>query len=225
MRVGFIASASSLVGTAGGVTGGGGHPVLLVVNVPAHGDDPEKTRRPGKQKAPGEPGAFVTMDRRSHHSMRTLTKDNLMLSYAIANAAYAARRVNTFHRLAVVVHSPRVVPHRTVLHRGPGLSAAASTVLTMTAIDTEQLEDQEPDGLTEDELAMLELEASWWKYAAVKESLVRDRFEISSTVYYARLNALIDRPEALAAAPLVVRRLQRLREQRRHQRSARRLDA
>lgn len=79
--------------------------------------------------------------------------------------------------------------------------------------------------LTDDELAMLELEASWWKYAAVKESLVRDRFEISSTVYYARLNALIDCPEALAAAPLVVRRLQRLREQRRHQRSARRLEA
>lgn len=107
---------------------------------------------------------------------------------------------------------------------GP-LSAAASTVLVMTAIDTEQLEDQLPAGLTDDDLAMLELETSWWKYAAVKESLIRERFGISSTIYYARLNALIDQPEALAAAPMVVRRLQRLREQRRAHRSARRLNA
>jgi hypothetical protein len=78
-------------------------------------------------------------------------------------------------------------------------------------------------GLTEDDLAMLDLERSWWKHLGAKETLIRERFGISSTVYYARLNRLIDRPEALAADPMLVRRLQRLREQRRHQRSAARL--
>lgn len=88
----------------------------------------------------------------------------------------------------------------------------------MAAMDTE-----EQPGLTDDELAILELEGSWFKFGAVKESLVRERFDLSPTQYYSRLNQLIDRPEAMAAAPLVVRRLQRLREQRRLQRSARRL--
>lgn len=80
-------------------------------------------------------------------------------------------------------------------------------------------------GLTDDELAMLELERSWWKYVAVKETHVRERFGISSTVYYSRLNALIDRPEAMAEDPMTVRRLQRLRDARRAQRTVRRVDA
>lgn len=74
--------------------------------------------------------------------------------------------------------------------------------------------------LTDDELAMLELERHWFKYAGAKETAVRERFDCSSTRYYQRLNALIDRPEALAADPLVVRRLLRMREQRRRHRAA-----
>lgn len=77
-----------------------------------------------------------------------------------------------------------------------------------------------PTGLTDDEKAMLELERSWWKHVGVKETLVRERFGISPTVYYARLNRLLDRPEAMAADPMTVRRLQRLRDARRAQRSA-----
>jgi hypothetical protein len=93
----------------------------------------------------------------------------------------------------------------------------------MTTGTVQETDEPTDAGLTDDELAMLDLEANWWKYAAVKETLLRERFDISPTVYYARLNRLIDRPEALAAAPLVVRRLQRLRDQRRAQRSAQRL--
>jgi hypothetical protein len=78
-------------------------------------------------------------------------------------------------------------------------------------------------GLTDDELAMLDLERSWWKHIGAKETLIRERFGISSTIYYAGLNRLIDRPEALAADPMLVRRLQRIRDTRRRQRSARRL--
>jgi uncharacterized protein DUF3263 len=79
--------------------------------------------------------------------------------------------------------------------------------------------DEQTHALTDDELATLDLERSWWKHTGAKESQIRERFDISSTIYYARLNRLIDRPEALAADPMLVRRLQRLREARRAQRS------
>lgn len=77
--------------------------------------------------------------------------------------------------------------------------------------------------LTDDEHAMLDLERHWFKFAGAKETAVRDRFGCSSTRYYQRLSALIDRPEALAADPMLVRRLRRLRTERQRQRSARRL--
>jgi hypothetical protein len=77
--------------------------------------------------------------------------------------------------------------------------------------------------LSENETAMLDFERQWWKYAGAKEQAVRDRFDMSSTRYYQVLNALIDRPEALEHDPLLVRRLIRLRQQREHQRSSRRL--
>ena len=66
-------------------------------------------------------------------------------------------------------------------------------------------------------------ERQWWKYAGAKEQAVRDQFDMSSTRYYQVLNALIDRPEALAYDPLLVRRLRRLRAARQRARSARRL--
>ena len=61
---------------------------------------------------------------------------------------------------------------------------------------------------------ILDFERQWWKYAGAKETAVREKFDMSSTRYYQVLNALIDRPEALAADPLLVRRLRRLRSQR-----------
>ena len=79
------------------------------------------------------------------------------------------------------------------------------------------------DGLTDRDRDILEFERHWWKYAGAKEQAVREKFDMSSTRYYQVLNALIDRPEALAADPLLVRRLRRLRASRQRQRSARRL--
>jgi hypothetical protein len=46
---------------------------------------------------------------------------------------------------------------------------------------------------------------------------------MSATRYYQVLNALIDKPEALAAEPLLIRRLRRLRASRQRTRAARRL--
>ena len=80
-----------------------------------------------------------------------------------------------------------------------------------------------PGGLSDRDAKILEFERQWWKYAGAKESAVREQFDMSATRYYQVLNALIDRPEALEADPLLVRRLRRLRSQRQRQRSARRL--
>ena|SRR4051794_25884288 len=81
----------------------------------------------------------------------------------------------------------------------------------------------DPAVLSERDRAVLDFERQWWKYAGAKEQAVREKFGMSSTRYYQVLNALIDRPEALAHDPLLVRRLRRLRATRQRARSARRL--
>jgi hypothetical protein len=78
-------------------------------------------------------------------------------------------------------------------------------------------------GLGERDRAILEFERQWWKYAGAKETAIRESFDMSATRYYQVLNALIDRPEALAEDPLLVRRLRRMRAERQRARSARRL--
>jgi len=78
-------------------------------------------------------------------------------------------------------------------------------------------------GLSERDGQILAFERHWWKYAGAKEQAIRDQFQMSATRYYQVLNALIDRPEALAHDPLLVKRLRRLRAARQRARSARRL--
>jgi len=82
---------------------------------------------------------------------------------------------------------------------------------------------EETGSLSERDRGILDFERQGWKFAGAKESAVREKFDMSSTRYYQVLNALIDRPEALAHDPLLVRRLRRLRAARQRQRSARRL--
>ena len=77
--------------------------------------------------------------------------------------------------------------------------------------------------LSERDQAILAFERSWWEFAGAKEHAIRDLFDMSATRYYQVLNALIDRPEALVADPMLVKRLRRLRSTRQRQRSARRL--
>ena len=78
-------------------------------------------------------------------------------------------------------------------------------------------------GLGERDQEILAFERQWWKYAGAKETAIRESFDMSATRYYQVLNALIDRPEALVADPLLVRRLRRMRAERQRVRSARRL--
>ena len=56
------------------------------------------------------------------------------------------------------------------------------------------------ESLSECECEILSFERQWWKYAGAKETAIRDLFAMSATRYYQTLNALIDRPEALARA-------------------------
>jgi hypothetical protein len=77
--------------------------------------------------------------------------------------------------------------------------------------------------LTELDREILAFERQWWKYAGAKEQAIRDLFDMSATRYYQVLNALIDRQDALAHDPMLVKRLRRLRSSRQRARSARRL--
>jgi hypothetical protein len=83
--------------------------------------------------------------------------------------------------------------------------------------------DEDLDGLSRRDREILAFERQWWKYAGAKEQAIRELFDMSATRYYQVLNALIDRPEALVADPLLVRRLRRMRAERQRVRSARRL--
>jgi len=72
-------------------------------------------------------------------------------------------------------------------------------------------------------LEILEFERSWWKLRGRKERAIRERFGLSAARYYQLLNRLIDSPEALRVDPMLVKRLQRLRTERRRQRFERNL--
>ncbi len=75
-------------------------------------------------------------------------------------------------------------------------------------------------GLSRREHEMLTFERQWWRRPGAKETAIRDRFGVTPTRYYQVLNALVDRPDALAEDPLLVRRLRRLRLARARTRSS-----
>lgn len=79
------------------------------------------------------------------------------------------------------------------------------------------------EGLTDLEREILAFERQWWTYPGAKEQGIREKFDLSAARYYQLLNHLIDTPDALAADPLLVKRLRRQRESRQRNRSARRL--
>jgi hypothetical protein len=74
--------------------------------------------------------------------------------------------------------------------------------------------------LTVLEEQVLAFERGWWRNPGAKEQAITDTFGLSATRFYQLLNDLIGRPEALAADPMLVRRLTRLRQTRRGLRRA-----
>lgn len=75
--------------------------------------------------------------------------------------------------------------------------------------------------LTDLERALLEFAGRTWRSRGLQEQAIRDLFDMSATRYHQLVLGLLDRPEALAHAPVTVRRLQRLRDQRARERSRR----
>ena len=78
-------------------------------------------------------------------------------------------------------------------------------------------------GLRARDLEILAFERQWWKYAGSKEQAIKELFDMSSTRYYQVLNALLDNPQALAADPMLIKRLRRMRATRQRARTSRRL--
>lgn len=74
--------------------------------------------------------------------------------------------------------------------------------------------------LGEQERAILDVESRVWKYAGAKEDHVRRTLGLMPIAYYQRVNALVDRPEAVEYAPQAVSRLRAVRERQRMRRPA-----
>jgi IS4 transposase len=72
--------------------------------------------------------------------------------------------------------------------------------------------------LDDTELRLLAFERSWADRVGNREGAIRAEFGVSSARYYQMLYALIDSPIAVRHDPLLVRRLQRLRDSRRRTR-------
>jgi IS4 transposase len=69
------------------------------------------------------------------------------------------------------------------------------------------------------EQRLLAFERSWADRVGNREAAIRAEFGVSSARYYQMLYALIDSPIAVRHDPLLVRRLQRLRDSRRRART------
>ena len=86
----------------------------------------------------------------------------------------------------------------------------------------ESLEPQNPSGvLSERDRNILDFECDWWQHPGGKEEAIRHTFGLSPARYYQLLNDLIDRRVALEYDPLLVKRLIRIREERRQARQRR----
>jgi hypothetical protein len=78
----------------------------------------------------------------------------------------------------------------------------------------EELKLETSAALSDLEVRILDFERQWWRYAGAKETGIKEQFSLSIREYYELLNNLIDREDALAASPLLIKRLRRLREAR-----------
>ncbi|MGC0410420.1 hypothetical protein RKD32_003285 [Streptomyces sp. SAI-195] len=78
--------------------------------------------------------------------------------------------------------------------------------------------DRDPGELAERERSILALERRGFSGPGAKERAVREELGLAPVRYYQLLNALLDDPRALAADPVTVNRLRRVRESRRGER-------
>ena len=77
--------------------------------------------------------------------------------------------------------------------------------------------------LSDKDIRILDFEASWWHFPEPKDRAIREYLGMSSTRYYQALRWLVDDEEAATAYPLVIKRLRRMKQERREA-LARRID-
>lgn len=68
--------------------------------------------------------------------------------------------------------------------------------------------------LPERDQRVLDFERQWWRHAGAKEQAIREEFGLSAARYYQVLGTVIDSPAALVYDPMLVKRLQRMRDAR-----------
>lgn len=78
--------------------------------------------------------------------------------------------------------------------------------------------------LTDRDLAVLAFEHRWFRSVGAKEEGIRIEFGLSAARYYQLLAVLLDSPRALAEDPLLINRLQRMRDARARARAGRSLN-
>jgi hypothetical protein len=71
------------------------------------------------------------------------------------------------------------------------------------------------------DIRLLDFERVWSSRVGAKEAAILEEFAVPTARYYQMLYVLIDSPAALRHDPLLVRRLQRLRDARTRSRAAR----
>ena len=76
--------------------------------------------------------------------------------------------------------------------------------------------------LSDQDMRILAFERRGWRSPGLKEQAIAEALEMPATRYYQLLNELLDRPEALAFDPALVKRLRAQRARRQRMRSPRR---
>lgn len=68
--------------------------------------------------------------------------------------------------------------------------------------------------MTDEDREILALERRWYARPGAKETAILAELGMSPVRYYQRLLSIVEDPEALAAEPVLVHRLRRLKERR-----------
>ncbi len=72
--------------------------------------------------------------------------------------------------------------------------------------------------LSDRDRAILDFECGWWLEPGPKEAAIRSRLGLSASRYRELLHLLLDDPEAMDVDPLLVRRLRKVRDDKRRSR-------
>ena len=94
-----------------------------------------------------------------------------------------------------------------------------------TSVESASLQSDQPAAraLSERDQAVLDFERQLWRHAGAKEEAIREVFGLSAARYYQILNTVIDLPAAVRHDPMLIKRLQRARDERVTARAARSL--